>query len=64
MGWGWLVTKIGQEHSGLVENYHSMWFKIFVKNTSVYFLAVLGLSCRTQDLRCVCGLPSCSAWTL
>ena len=50
---GWLVTKIGQEHAGLMENYHFVWFKIFLKNFSVYFLAVLGLSCHMQDLHCV-----------
>ena len=53
MGWGWLVTKIGQEHAGLMENYHSVWFKIFLKNISIYFLAMLGLSCHMQDLHCV-----------
>lgn len=63
MGWGWLVTKIGQEHSGLVENYHSVWFKIFGKKYFCLLWPCWALVAAHRIFTVSVGLPSCSAWT-
>ena len=55
------VIKGLQDYLVLSFYVESKYFIIWTKNIfSIYFLAVLGLSCDTQDLSChVCRLFSC-----